>query len=348
MYVYDLALGLQSMGYTPICFTPRRGDLARAMELRGISVIDDLQTMAQSPDLIHGNHTLETLAAAMRFPKVPALYVCHDSTTWHDTAPHLPNIVQYVGVDEACCDRIINGGRIPPERVRQISNGVDTTRFPIRTALPQSPTSILLFGYQFGKSRIELLRRVSGLHVEAIGVGSKTGYVTSPATILSQFDIVFARGRSAREAIATGAATIVADSERIGGMVSSSNYDLFERNNFGRRLLELPWNPAVLQAEIAKYSASESLRVAKRHVDRTNQAGKIDELLELYQSISEEWDPSKFSPDLYFEQASKWLSWATLNANGARARTSSKGSIFKKLSRFLKKVNVAMRPANAR
>ena len=53
-----------------------------------------------------------------------------------------------------------------------------------------------------------------------------------PELLLSQFDLVFAVGRSAIEAMASGCAVIVADRYGLGGLVTEMNFSAYRDANF--------------------------------------------------------------------------------------------------------------------
>src|SRR5215470_16060630 len=42
----------------------------------GVSVVERLSELPWAPDVIHGHHHLETIAAIRQFPGVPAIFVC--------------------------------------------------------------------------------------------------------------------------------------------------------------------------------------------------------------------------------------------------------------------------------
>ena len=84
LYVRDLAFALADRGHAPIVYTPQPGEIAEEIRARTIAVTDDLLTIAGTPDIIHGHHGLETLAALLAFPGVPAIAVCHSWIGWSD------------------------------------------------------------------------------------------------------------------------------------------------------------------------------------------------------------------------------------------------------------------------
>lgn len=315
MYVHDLALSLLSNGRLPIVYCPRPGLLFRRLQELGVCVVDDLAQIGAPPDVIHGHHSLETIAAAMRFPMCPTLFVCHDCSTWYDTAPSLPNIIKYVAVDQACYDRMVFQHGISPDQLQIIPNGVDLSRFPLRAGLPARPRSILCFGHSFREEYVEQVRQAApAFHVESIGISTNRNLV-EPGPWLGKFDIILARGRSAREAIATGAATIVADIMGVGDMVTSNNYSDFQTNNFGRRLLRKAFSVESVRGAVAQYDAEDAWQVAIQHRQQNSLAEIVQLFESIYDQLLDDFRPESVPSDAWSRHASKWLQWSSLHAN---------------------------------
>jgi hypothetical protein len=73
VYVRDVAVSLLKRGQVPIVYSPHLGELAQELRSLTIQVVDDLNTIVAPPDLIHGQHHLETMMALLHFPGVPAV-----------------------------------------------------------------------------------------------------------------------------------------------------------------------------------------------------------------------------------------------------------------------------------
>jgi hypothetical protein len=144
-YTRDLALALQRRGWTPIVYASVLGPQADVLRWATISVVSDPAQLGAPPDVIHGQHVLETLAAMARFPNVPALFVCHDSITWHSMPPRMPRMRAYVAVDRNCRDRMVFEHGFPADSVRVLTNPVDLERFRRRGPLPSKPRRALVF-----------------------------------------------------------------------------------------------------------------------------------------------------------------------------------------------------------
>jgi len=128
-YVRDLAVGLVRRGHTPIAYSTRLGDMAAELRAATVPVIDDLGLVGAPPDLIHGQHHLEAMTALLRFPRVPAVFVCHGWLPWEEAPPRFPRILRYVAVDWTCRDRLLFEHGIPEETIRVLLNAVDLERF---------------------------------------------------------------------------------------------------------------------------------------------------------------------------------------------------------------------------
>src|SRR2546421_10269031 len=144
LYVHDLALGLLRRGHTPIVYSTDLGAVANVIRKYTIPVLDDLAAVSATPYVIHGHHYHETMTALLRFPGVPAIYVCHDWHSWFDKPPKFPRILRYGAVDQTCYDKLIYETAIPEERVRLVPNFVDLKRFKLRASLSARPQRVLI------------------------------------------------------------------------------------------------------------------------------------------------------------------------------------------------------------
>ncbi|HYJ80982.1 MAG TPA: glycosyltransferase, partial [Longimicrobiaceae bacterium] len=145
LYVRDLVLALLQRGHLPVVYTPRPGKLAAEIRAATVPVVHDLAAIGSAPDVIHGHHSLETLAALLAFPGVPALAFCHSWTGWADAPLRFPRVLRYVAVDHTCRDRLLHEHAVPEERVHVALNAVDLDRFRPRGPLPPHPARALVF-----------------------------------------------------------------------------------------------------------------------------------------------------------------------------------------------------------
>ena len=86
-----------------------------------------------------------------------------------------------------------------------------------------------------------------------IGLGSGRS-CAAPETVLGDYDLVFAKGRAALEALAIGTAVIVCDAAGLGGMVCVDNLAEVRCLNFGIRALRKPITAESITREILRYA----------------------------------------------------------------------------------------------
>jgi glycosyltransferase involved in cell wall biosynthesis len=292
LYVRDTALELQRRGHDPVIYSPELGPLAESLRAAGIQAVDDLGKVEQAPDLIHGQHHLETMAALAWFPGIPAVFVCHGWVPWQELPPRHPRILRYVGVSATIRDRMIRLHGIPESRIQVILNFVDLDRFLLRPPLPDFPRQALVFSNQISEANAgRIFRRACAHHgIKPEMVGHVNGNsCTQPELLLPRFDLVFARGRSALEALATGAAVVCCDVEGLGPLVTSHNFAALRQANFGIQVLERPLTEKALRDEIGKYDPLDTAKVSQvvRHTAGLRAA--IDEIVNVYNAALDEW-----------------------------------------------------------
>src|SRR5690348_7016998 len=168
--VRDLALGLLRRGHRPIAYSPNVGEFAKSISARGVSVIDDLRLLRETPDIIHAQHLIPCGEALFRFFETPAVFVCHGFASWQAAPPHFPQIGAYVGVDDACRDRLVQSEGIDPKKVVVLRNAVDLSRLPARPApLAPRPLRALAFGKAAAVPELWAACDKLGLPLEAVG-----------------------------------------------------------------------------------------------------------------------------------------------------------------------------------
>ena len=292
LYVCELATSLLRLGHTPIVYSPQLGDTARELREATVPVIDNLEALASSPDLIHGQHHVETMTALLRFPNTPAVSFCHGWLPWEETPPKHPRILQFVAVDDTCRDRLVCEHAVPEERVSVILNSVDVDQFVPRAPLPAKPARALIFSNGASEStHVGAVReacRRRGLTLDVIGADS--GNVSlSPQDVLGQYDIVFAKARCALEALAVGTAVVLCDKVGAGPMVTTGDMDRLRRLNFGVRTLQERVDTEVLEREIARYDPQDAGEVSRRIRTDAGRKGNIDQIVAIYHEVIREF-----------------------------------------------------------
>jgi len=289
LYVRDLAAALSRRGHHPVAYSQVLGEVAEELRAAGVPVVDDLAQVTEQPDVIHGHHHLETMTALNWFPGVPAIFVCHGWVPWQEAPPVHPRILRYVAVDELCRQRLVDEGGIDPHSVEVILNFVDLDRFRPRKPLPEVPRRALLFSNHASAGEIaeDVERACSLKGIDLDVVGQASGNSTAiPETLLTQYDIVFAKARAALEAMAVGCAVVLCDTPGAGPMVDSDNFGRLRPLNFGLKTLSQPLSADGLAAQLARYDRDDAAAVrdrVRREADLSDVTGRF---LALYREIA--------------------------------------------------------------
>lgn len=316
LYVRDVALGLLRRGHRPVVYSPVLGSVASELTAATVPVVDDLSRIAAVPDVVHGQHNHETLAALLRFPRVPAVRLCHG---WWDEPPQpFPRILRYVAVDDTTRDRCVGEWGVPEERLEVLLNFVDLQTFTVRAPLPQRPARALVFSNAAsGHARtVRDACAATGIDVETTGHDSGNG-TADPARLLRQYDLVFAKARSAIEALASGSAVVLCDSAGVGPMVSMANVRQLRRLNFGIRALQAPLTRDVIAREIARYDPGDARQVTDYIRTSAGADAAIDRLIGIYREVIAEQtaaltrgDDDLRAASAYLERIGPRLQWA--------------------------------------
>jgi hypothetical protein len=118
-----------------------------------------------------------------------------------------------------------------------------------------------------------------------MGSGNSTSH---PGGLLKNYDLVFAKGRAALEALAVGSAVVLCDAVGVGPMVTTANMEKLRRLNFGIRALRNPMATEVLCRQIARYDATDAAQVCAWIRLTADMDSAVDSLLNLYNEVLEE------------------------------------------------------------
>jgi hypothetical protein len=318
LYVCELATSLLRRGYTPIVYSPQPGPTAHELREATVPVVDNLDAISSPPDLIHGQHHVETMAALLRFPNTPAVFFCHGWLPWEETPPKHPRVLHYVAVDDTCRDRLVCENAAPEQRVSVILNSVETDEFLPRAPLPVKPARALVFsngGTHLSAVREACLRSQLTLDV----IGADSGNVAMrPQDVLGQYDIVFAKARCALEALAVGSAVVLCDTVGVGPMVTMGEVDQLRRLNFGVRALRGNVDPDLLEREIARYDPQDAAEVSRRIRETAGREQAIDQIVALYHEVVGEFETCKRELDAEARAEAAYLQQLALHLEEQR------------------------------
>jgi glycosyl transferase family 4 len=257
-------------------------------ELRaaGVVVSDRLSRLGE-PDIIHAHHHAPTMVAMRHWATVPAIHVCHDHQSPHDRTPLDGRIRRHFGVSRVCVKRLIDDG-VAADRVALLPNFVDKARFRPRPRLPARPRRALVFSnYAHGRTHLPAVRAAcveAGIELDVAGIGVGN-ILDEPEAVLGSYDIIFAKGKAAIEAMAVGSAVVLCDYAGVGPMVTSAQFDRLRECNFGFETLREPLAPAPILREMARYDPVDAERVrdltrATAGVERT-----VETLVPIYREV---------------------------------------------------------------
>ena len=316
LYVRDLATALLARGHTPIAYSTDLGEVAEALRLATIPVVDDLSKIAEPPDIIHGQHHMDTMTALLHFPGVPCVYFCHGWLPWEEAPPRFPRIRQYVCVDYTCRDRLLYEHAIASSQIEVLLNFVDLDRFPPRSSpLPLTPQRALIFSnaasYSVYVKEVKAACDRLGIALDVMGAGGGTA-CTQPEQMLEQYDIVFAKGRAALEAMAVGAAVIVHDAIGTGEMVTTENFAQFRRLNFGIRTLQNPISVEGLVRAMSRYDPLDAAKVSQQIRTTGGRDAVVSQIIQLYETVlSQDAILGRADAAVESQAISTYLRWLT-------------------------------------
>jgi hypothetical protein len=175
---------------------------------------------------------------------------------------------------------------IDPGRVEVVLNAVDLGRFQPRPPLPARPRRALIFSNSSGESapHVRAIRAAcaqAGIEVEMAGFKSGNS-LDRPEMALGDYDLVFAKARAALEAAAVGAAVVLCDVAGCGPMLTSENFAVLRRQNFGMRALREAPTAEGMAREIARYDPLDAAAVSRQVRALAGAESQLDQLLASY------------------------------------------------------------------
>src|SRR5258708_8781473 len=96
LYIRVVAIELMRRGHHPVAYSTELGEVAEELRAATVPVIRTLESLGEPPDIIHGHHHYDALAAMMWFPGTPAIYFCHGWPPFQQAPPPPPRIPPYL------------------------------------------------------------------------------------------------------------------------------------------------------------------------------------------------------------------------------------------------------------
>ena len=127
----------------------------------------------------------------------------------------------------------------------------------------------------------------AGLELDVVGISAGNA-CASPESILGNYDIVFAKGRSAIEALSVGSAVILCDAIGLGDMVTAAELSKLRALNFGYRMLSKPVDSETVYQEIIRYDPARAAAVCDFMRSNAGLDSALDQIEKVYSEVLEE------------------------------------------------------------
>lgn len=288
MYVLDVARELRRLGHQVVAYSPRLGEVSKLLWESGVPTIPNLAELPFRPDVIHGHHHVELMTALTSLPGVPAVCFCHGTAPWEEMPPVFPRILRYAAVSVICRERVVRDTGIPAEKIRVVLNFADTSIFRPRPPLPVRPARALVFSNYATRDNYAAVVRAgceqAGVALDVLGFAHGNPSA-EPQRVLPEYDIVFAKGRAAIEALAVGCAVILCDTAGLGPMVSRSNLPEVRPVNFGLAALRDSHTAEGVAAAVRAYDAEDATAVRDIIRSQADMRDTVAELVRLYAEV---------------------------------------------------------------
>ena len=151
-----------------------------------------------------------------------------------------------------------------------------------------------------------------------------TREIPHPYQVLKNFDLIFAKGRCALEAIAVGAAVVLCGAHGLGPLVTTPEFDRLRRQNFGIRSLRRPLKRDALLEEIDRYDPGDAQAVCGRVRAEAGKDAVIQQIVDLYHRAIEEHKRVGADPALERSQTVAYLRTAAAVFHGGAAQEETK------------------------
>ena len=301
MFTIEVANELRRRGHEVAVFCPRIGFPSSLMLPGGTWVKSRLSEIPWTPDVIHGQHHLQAMAALSYFLDAPAIYYCHGVVPWPEQAPIHARIRKYLVMCELMMPGLETADGISRDRIAVVPVFVNTKRFSkVRRPVARPERALLFGGSGFSSGELRRLEKACGERGISL---EKIGYVYGnpidrPEEFLPNFDLVFAIGRCAAEALACGCAVIPIVPGLAGHLITSENFDDLAFSNFSPRYftsgsqISTDW----LTTESERYSPETQAQVTSRVRNTRTLIGAVDQLEAIYNDVVDDYTRNPSNP----------------------------------------------------
>ena len=289
--VVELARVLASRGHDVAACSSQIGEAGAILKEMAIPAIPNPFDSPFKPDIIHGQHHLDTMRALCAFPDVPAIYHCHGYLPWVEEPPVHPRILHYVGMCSVVSDRIRLSRGLTDQNVMTVPNWVDLDRFRFVRNPPKKPGKALLYLRSFDRNgwhASQLCQAFESMDIK-LDLWLPGGDTRAPEVVLPEYDIVLCAGRSALEAMASGCAVLPISHSSCLDLVDLNNFDSFQSQNFSPRLSTGQFNAESIVNAVSAYDPARITAVTASVRSQCTLGAAADALESLYARTVEDF-----------------------------------------------------------
>ncbi len=298
-FVVELAQALRRRGHEIMIFSPRAGNVASVLSNEKFPIFSDPATISTRPDVIHGQHHMETMLALLNLPGVPCAYFCHGMIAWQECPPVHPRVLRYVFLSDLTARYLVLDRDLPEERFHIIPNHIDLTRFKGReprehiskaaicSRMPPQPELV---------AGLNSMLEKRGIALDVIWDWAR-GTLASAEDVYASYDLIFGTGRTAIEAMAAGCLVSTTSHDKIGPIITPDNFHDRRRFNFALASWERSLAPDDLGVQLDGFSPAEHERLlgmvsAECDIDR--EAAMVEGV---YEEVVKEWQTASKDVD---------------------------------------------------
>lgn len=264
LFTLETAAGLRERGHEVGIFCLRRGPVAGAATGAGVRVVTDCGRLPFAPEVLHANMLSVALAFAAAFPQVPLLGHLHGANFWHEEVIVHPSLRRLLAVAPALARNLERAWGLAAGSVGTEFGGVDLRRFRPRAEIPERPRRALFYGRSIAPPRtVAKVRAACARHgIGFTHLSDLGGNLERPEEILPRYDLVFALGRSAREAASCGCAVMPVFSELALPIAAPANLKWLHHTGFSAPGIRGSTSEARIAELLGRYDAAAVRQVS--------------------------------------------------------------------------------------
>jgi len=293
LFVIETAQALQRAGQDVAVYAGEIGPVADELRPHGIPVLPDPRLCPWTPDIIHGQHRLHAVKALAAFPRTPAVLHVHGFMPALEKPIIHPRILRYLVISPGSVEFWSRGLGVDRGRFRVLLNGLDLSRFATVRQPPERPRTALLYTNTGPQARelAEIDQACAERGIKLQKAGLWTGRQEKhPERLLPQFDLVFACGRSALEAAASGCGVIPLSGTMADELLSPSNCQRLRGQNMAPSFFRHhPVTKEWIGRQIDAWDAGTVAEVTAKLREEFSRHDAAAELHSIYGQVAEEF-----------------------------------------------------------